>query len=111
MPKNTLFYILLSIVVAILLGDLWVIYPQLSAFHKNIIEDKLKKSDLSIEKKDSTIKNDVLPLKASALHGNDVSPSETVISNGDTLLPLSNSSGEVAKNGDGSEETKKENDR
>ena len=85
MPKNTLFYILLSIVVAILLGDLWVIYPQLSAFHKNIIEDKLKKSDLSIEKKDSTIKNDV--------------------------LPLSNSSGEVAKNGDGSEETKKENDR
>ena len=66
MPKNTLFYILLSIVVAILLGDLWVIYPQLSSFHKNIIEDKLEKTGSSIEKKDSTIKNDVLPLNISS---------------------------------------------
>ena len=66
MPKNTLFYILLSIVVAILLGDLWVIYPQLSSFHKNIIEDKLKKTDSSIEKKDSTIKNNLLPLNISS---------------------------------------------
>lgn len=78
MPKNTLFYILLSIVVAILLGDLWVIYPQLSSFHKNIIEDKLKKTD-------SSIKNN--------------------------LLPLSNSSGEVAVKDDESEKNKKENNR
>lgn len=85
MPKNTLFYILLSIVVAILLGDLWVIYPQLSSFHKNIIEDKLKKTDSSIEKKDSSIKNN--------------------------LLPLSNSSGEVAVKDDESEKNKKENNR
>ncbi len=59
MPKNTLFYILLSIVVAILLGDLWVIYPQLSSFHKNIIEDKLKKTD-------SSIKNNLSPLSNSS---------------------------------------------
>lgn len=85
MPKNTLFYILLSIVVAILLGDLWVIYPQLSSFHRNIIEDKLKKTDSSLEKKDSSIKN--------------------------TLLPLSNSSGEVAVKDDESEKNKKENNR
>ena len=85
MPKNTLFYILLSIVVAILLGDLWVIYPQLSSFHKNIIEDKLKKTDSSLEKKDSSIKNN--------------------------LLPLSNSSGEVAVKDDESEKNKKENNR
>ena len=85
MPKNTLFYILLSIVVAILLGDLWVIYPQLSSFHRNIIEDKLKKTDSSIEKKDSGIKNN--------------------------LLPLSNSSGEVAVKDDESEKNKKENNR
>ena len=85
MPKNTLFYILLSIVVAILLGDLWVIYPQLSSFHKNIIEDKLKKTDSSIEKKDSSIKNN--------------------------LLPLSNGSGEVAVKDDESEKNKKENNR
>ena len=78
MPKNTLFYILLSIVVAILLGDLWVIYPQLSSFHRNIIEDKLKKTD-------SSIKNN--------------------------LLPLSNSSGEVAVKDDESEKNKKENNR
>lgn len=78
MPKNTLFYILLSIVVAILLGDLWVIYPQISSLHKNIIEDKLKKTD-------SSIKNN--------------------------LLPLSNSSGEVAVKDDESEKNKKENNR
>jgi len=84
-PKNTLFYILLSIVVAILLGDLWVIYPQLSSLHKNIIEDKLKKTDSSLEKKDSSIKNN--------------------------LLPLSNSSGEVAVKDDESEKNKKENNR
>ena len=104
MPKNTLFYILLSIVVAILLGDLWVIYPQLSSFHRNIVEDKLKKTD-------SSIKSDVLPLKTTVLHGNDESPSKTTALDGDTLLPLSNSSGEVAEKDDESVKNKKENNR
>ena len=111
MPKNTLFYILLSIVVAILLGDLWVIYPQISSFHKNIIEDKLKKTDSSIEKKDSSIKNTLLPLKTTVLHGNDESPLKTTALDGDTLLPLNISSDKVAVKDDESEKNKKENNR
>ena len=49
MDKKYLFYALFSIVVALILGDIWVIHSQMQTLSKNVVEEKKTKSDNSIK--------------------------------------------------------------
>ena len=49
MDKKYLFYALFSIVVAIILGDIWVIHSHFESLKKNVVEEKKTMSDNSIK--------------------------------------------------------------
>lgn len=48
MDRKYLFYALFSVVVAIILGDIWVIHMHMQTLNKNVAEEKKIKSESKI---------------------------------------------------------------
>lgn len=61
MEKRVITYIIISIIAAILLGDLWVLHMQLDGIHKvtKAVDNELKKNE--DEQKTSEVKSDTQP--------------------------------------------------